>query len=473
MGEEAGTSTANARLADYKEKLLEAAILGLPLSLVSTASDRAKEELLTDPWKILWIVVPLACAAWLTLRIVRSTASKFDWRWSVFLGIYCSVFAFASSSDLLVWKRMPKGYYHEASGLGREWAVPLWLGDWRYWIVRRARASPYNIAVLLYDPVSGNTKERARLQDREAVELAKAGHAVGLAFDVTYEGKSAVDQLFCSAVKESGFTVLSTYDLTSVPGYLLPKRPPTKTDADLDCLQTDAQGHAMGLVDVDRVVRTIPLYWEDDTNAPALSVRIAKLMHAVHPDVPFSIPKGALLRFVPPADGIPVIQGADLGRLEESPLQLRNYFLIVGERSPLDTFETPFGLLSGALVHAYAAHSLLSGTYISRPPALWSAFIVFASCYVLTLLASRGVPALRLALGAVVLSAVTVALAAAAIYLWGIWLDVIYAVVATWILVPVLLGLRWTLARRSPVRGGTVISVQEPGPSYEARKRPS
>jgi hypothetical protein len=197
------------------------------------------------------------------------------------------------------------------------------------------------------------------------------------------------------------------------------------------------------------VIRTIPVYWEGDTNAPAFSVRIAQLMHAAHPDIPLVIPKSSLLWFAPPAGGVPVIEGPDLASLEKSPLQLRNYFLIVGERSPLDTFETPFGPLSGAVVHAYAVHSLLTGSYISRPPALWGALTVFASCYLLTLLASRGAPTLRLVLGAAVLSVLTVALSAAAIYLWGVWLDVIYAIVATWILVPLLLGMRWTLAKRA------------------------
>jgi hypothetical protein len=76
--------------------------------------------------------------------------------------------------------------------------------------------------------------------------------------------------------------------------------------------------------------------------------------------------------------------------------------------------------LPGTIVHAYAVDSLLSAHYIRRPPAWLSAFAVFASCYILTL----------------------VAVAATAMFLSAVWLDVIYAVVATWLRLPILLGVR-------------------------------
>jgi len=450
-----GGEALDGRLAGYREKLLEAAVMTLPLALVSAASDRAKDQLLTDPWKILWIVLPLTLAAWLTLRAVRLQASRLDWRWFVFLAVYCSVFALSSASDLLVWRRTPTGFYQGSSEAGREWLVPLWLGDWRYWVVRRAPAAPHNIAVLLYPPVDHTEKNwqaTARLNDRGVILLAATGHAAGIAFDVSYDAPAApvVDQMLCAAVKQSGMTVLSTYDLTSNPNDVLPKKPPTKADAAVDCLQVESQGHAMGWADGDHVVRTIPLYWEGDVNAPAFSVRIARQIHAARPDTALTMPRSALLRFVPPVEDIPVLEGAKLASLEKNPLQLRNYFLIVGELSKSDRFETPFGLLPGAVVHAYAAHSLLTGNYMERPPVVWSVFVVFASCYVLTLLASRGIRPWRLAFAAAGLSAAILVCSAAAMYLWSVWVDVIYAVVAIWLLVPLLVMMQWKWRRPGP-----------------------
>jgi CHASE2 domain-containing sensor protein len=93
-------------------------------------------------------------------------------------------------------------------------------------------------------------------------------------------------------------------------------------------------------------------------------------------------------------------------------------------------------------VHAYAVDSLLASHYVTRPPAWLSAFVVFASCYTLTLLAAARVSAKRLAIASAGITVTVVAVAAAAMHFSALWLDVIYAIVATWLLMPILLGIR-------------------------------
>jgi hypothetical protein len=85
---------------------------------------------------------------------------------------------------------------------------------------------------------------------------------------------------------------------------------------------------------------------------------------------------------------------------------------------------------------------LLASHYISRPPAWLSAFVVFASCYILTLVATLHASALRLTLAAAAITMAVVGVAGAAMYWSAVWFDVIYAVVATWLLLPLLFAVR-------------------------------
>lgn len=439
------------RVTRYREKLIEAAILAVPLSLIAATQSWISARLFGEPWKILWVILPLAIIAWLTWRtIVRPKQRAPHWRWFIVLGLFCAVFALASASDLLVWKRVPKsaGYYDRSDESARGWIVPVWLGDWRYRLVRRAPTELSGVVVILQQNLPGASKEALRVRDRRLIELARIGGARGIAFDVAYEESSRVDSIFCEAGERAkserrGFRVLSAYDLTPAKGELLPRRPPTPQSASvLPCLPASEQGHAMGLAEGDGIVRSIPLRWEGE-DAPAFSLRVAEALRDGDASKPrLSLPAGELLRFVPPDEELRIVEGRQLDALDRSPEQLAGYFLIVGERSDSDTFRTPFGNLSGAVVHAYAVHSLLSGAYIRRPPALWSAFIVFAGCYVLTLSAARQANARRLALTACVLTAIIVAMAAFAIWLWRVWVDVVYAVAAIWLLLPLLIVAR-------------------------------
>jgi CHASE2 domain len=438
------------RVTRYREKVIEAAILAVPLSLIAATQSWINTRLLAEPWRILWVLVPLAAVTWLTWRtVVRPQQRDLDWRWFVLLALFCSVFALAGASDLLVWKRAPRsgGYYDQLHEQTRGWLAPVWLGDWRYSLVRRAPSQLSGVVLILEEDAAGTPKESLRVRDRRLIELARIGGARGIAFDVAYQGRTRVDSVYCAAVERakherSGFRVLSAYDLTPSPGDLLPRRPPlAQSKLVLPCLPASEQGHAMGLAEGDGIVRSIPLQWERE-DAPAFSVRIAE---ALRGSAKPSLPEDQLLRFTAPYDDLQIIEGKRLGDIERSPEQLDGYFLIVGERSPADTFKTPFGRLPGAVVHAYAVHSLLSGAYIRRPAAVWSAFIVFAGCYALTLFAAKRPSPRRLVVVACVLTGIIGVFAAAAIYFWRVWLDVIYGVAAIWLLLPLLIVARRVL----------------------------
>jgi phosphate/sulfate permease len=63
----------------------------------------------------------------------------------------------------------------------------------------------------------------------------------------------------------------------------------------------------------------------------------------------------------------------------------------------------------------------------------------------LTLLAARRSSSRVLVLTTAAITAAVAAVAAAAMYFSAVWLDVIYAVVAVWLLLPLLLGIRTRL----------------------------
>jgi CHASE2 domain-containing sensor protein len=297
------------------------------------------------------------------------------------------------------------------------------------------------VVVLVAHP-PGATREWLRWQDRRIVEMARKGGALGVAFDVTFTGPAEVDPLFCKSVTDWGLPVLSAYEFQKDEALGLYAMMPATQQ--LPCLPVANQGHAMALAEADERVRAIPLFWGGvQGRQAALSVRVAQCIHSQCASNDLPVPNARLLRYLRPGAGaLTVISPDKLDALERNPSVLRDRFLLVGEGSGTDVFMTPFGRLPGTVVHAYAVDSLLASHYITRPPAWLSAFVVFASCYVLMLLAALRMSTRRLVMAAAGITAAVIAVAATAMYLSAVWLDVIYAVAATWLLLPLLLGLR-------------------------------
>jgi CHASE2 domain len=432
-------------LSHWNEKFIEAAVLSVPLALVAKATDPLQSRFFDEPWAALWVLLPLGGATWLSwLLLRRSRASILNWRVIGFLAIYCSVFALASASDLLVWRRMPQAYEGEA-GSGRGWLLPVTAGDWRYWLAPASTSRPNNPIVVLLDHPPDATREWLRWQDRRVLELARKGGAQGVAFDVAFSGSTDIDPLFCQSVSAAGFPVLSTYELQKEKVLGLYAMVPATQQ--LPCLPVANQAHAMGIAEADERVRSIPLFWNGvKGKQPALSLRVAQCIHSKCTSDDLPIPNERLLRFLQPGPkALTVIAPDQLAALERSPSVLRDRFLLVGDAAGADVFKTPFGRLPGTVVHGYAVDALLTSHYITRPTAWLSAFVVFASCYILILLAGERLSKRALVLAAAEITAAVIAMAAAAMYFSAVWLDVIYAVVAVWLLLPLLLGIRHRL----------------------------
>jgi CHASE2 domain-containing sensor protein len=424
---------------------LNALLTGVAGAIITRLGGFFDTGVLTEPWKILWFLVPLAIAVvitWVLLR--RHRGDKLDWRWFVLLGVYCGIFGVASSSELLVWEREP-AHSSSAGNVGRSWFLPVGFGDWRYAIARRKAASR-DLAVVLLSDSTHEKRIWKRQRDRRLIDLANTQGARGIAFDVDYSGPPTdVDDRLCSTVERARtrMFVIAAPDLTGADNGML--RPLTPMTGSLACFPVDEQGHAMGYADSDARVRTLPLYWNGDHNAPAFGVRVAAAIQKAMAKPELEVSSMESLRFLPPqAKTLQILEVADLSQLELPTAPLKGYFVIVGERSAVDSFLTPFSKQPepGAIVHAYAVHSLLNDTYIRRPGSLSSVVMVLVACYALTLFAARRYDARRLAQIAGIITLIIMILSAGAMYLWYVWLDVIYAVVAVWLLLPILLASR-------------------------------
>jgi CHASE2 domain-containing sensor protein len=118
---------------------------------------------------------------------------------------------------------------------------------------------------------------------------------------------------------------------------------------------------------------------------------------------------------------------------------MRDCWVLVGENLSSDTFLTPFGQIPGVLIHAYAIHSLRHGHFLTRTP-WWSGLLMtLLSCYVIFSLVAQRASRVRIIGTALLLSALIVAASIVALVIWLIWLDVIYVLVAIWLLVSVLI----------------------------------
>jgi CHASE2 domain-containing sensor protein len=315
--------------------------------------------------------------------------------------------------------------------------------------------------VLLLSDSRNEEKAWRRNRDRRLVEIARLQHASGIALDFDYSGVVPdADEFLCETVdqaRKEGVFVIAAPDLTGESGGVL--KPQARLGGSLPCFPAQQQGHAMGLADLDRTVRTVPLYWEGDRNAPAFSLRVATAIREKLAEPPLELESFTSLRFLPPRTGtLQIVAVDDLSKLEQRTDALSNYFIIVGEQSRHDVFRTPFSDKPepGAVVHAYATHSLVSGTFVRRPGPLWSVIMILVSCYALTLFAARGFTVKELALVAGLVTIVIVVASVAAMYFWNVWLDVIYAITALWLLVPVLLASRRLMAAPKVVQEAPV-----------------
>ncbi|HSL82051.1 MAG TPA: hypothetical protein VLF66_04700, partial [Thermoanaerobaculia bacterium] len=153
---------------------------------------------------------------------------------------------------------------------------------------------------------------------------------------------------------------------------------------------------------------------------------------------------GRFLQPLPSPAGHPIAAYQELVGAGDAAMgaELRGMFLLVGEASDDERFDTPTGERLGVEIHADAVQALRTGSYLRRVPPELTLGVILVLCYLVAALVAAGAPAGKLVKVALGGSAVLVAGSALATWAARLWVDVIYGLVAVWLLLMLLLALR-------------------------------
>jgi len=425
---------------DLRKELLRLLLLAIPTGLVQFLIKRFQDGLAWQPWQSVWILIPLVVISWILWQIVKGRREfRLHGPFLAFFVCYVLIFDIAASTGLLDWKRVPTGY--DPHAVPSSFLIPGFFGDWRYRLLQKG-AVGQDVSIVLMPPAERVAERRADL--RRLIRIAQINHAKGLAFDFYFPDAAPariVDDLLCSEVKtaaEQGTTSVFGYSFDVVVHGEIRRQPTSQT---LPCIAPDISGHLVVLQDVDDSVRYVPLYFRGNRDQPSLSLRVASaLSNRRTNELP--APDNGLLQFVAPSRLPGTIRYEELTGDPQAGIFLRDQWVFVGENSDQDTFKTPFGKVPGVMIHAFAAESLAHGLYIQHLPP-WQIFVlIFGFCYILAVFAAQGVTVRGMLRFAAVSTISLIALAAASMWLWRIWVDTIYFASAIWILLPLLLAWR-------------------------------
>jgi CHASE2 domain-containing sensor protein len=237
------------------------------------------------------------------------------------------------------------------------------------------------------------------------------------------------------------------YGLGVRDGGVYPVSPPATLRP---CLSLGQEAHTARFVEADDRVRVVPLFLENNPQLPALSLRIASAL-SEREGSSLRVPRSHLLQFSKPEPDIPTVSLETLLADPDHRDRLRARFLVVGEapraRDTLDTFATPYGLLPGVMIHAYAANNLVMGTAIERGSTLPAVMLGWVIGIQVAIYAARGLSGWGLVGLGVLWSAGILALAALAVGLAHTWVDAVYELAAIWAMVAALIAWR-AVARR-------------------------
>lgn len=425
--------------AELRKDLLKMVTMALPTALIAMAITLMRDKFADHPGQTLYFIIPGILV--LAILFVRSTIRqrlKLGWPFLVFLSVYILIFYVAAESRVLDWKRIAVSYDNVAS---RHSLALNSYGDWHYRVIS-AEPPLQNLAIVLMKP---ETYEQGRLDLADLLAIAQISGARGVALDsyfVKYKAdkgpiEKGIDEILCSRIEAArlkGMRVFVAYGSQWISGRL-DKIP---MDPDLEkCLPRSDQGHLMGYAEWDGVVRSIPLYFWNEPQSEAFSLKIAR---SFNPSV--KVPHDGALQFIKPSEDFPIISFAKLDQSEDERSILNGRFILAGEESAQDSFPTPYGLKPGVVIHAYAVQALLNNHFIKRPPWWISLILVSVWCYLMMVLIARGVGNVKLILTNVAVSLFIVVMAALVMHFWLTWIDVIYPLVATWIYMFLLIILR-------------------------------
>jgi CHASE2 domain-containing sensor protein len=377
------------------------------------------------------LVIAAAAVLWRRRRRPVALGNGF----LTFFLAYCLLFALAAESDLLSGQRVLLAGYEET--LPRNFLAPNGLGDWHYAWAPAAPTAQDLIVVTL--ATAGELREDARRRFAFLIRKALEHEARGIAFDFYLEQPSEVDAFLAAELAradEAGMPVLFGYRHEAKEDGWIVRRPLPPELA--PALPLARLGHLAGYLEHDGKVRMTPVGLPGVGGLESLSFKIAATLSGE-----VTAPESGLVQFTAPRGGV---------RVEEFSPELdwelwRDRFVIVGPPGRSDARQTPFGELQGVVIHAYAAHSLRTGCYITRLDSDWAFPAIFVFGYVLTVLEARGSPRRALAATALGMSLAVAVTAALAVHVAWLWIDVSYPLAAIWGLTGLLLAGRWLRGR--------------------------
>lgn len=441
MSPEESKTTGDSNLfdAELRKDLGKQFVMFLPMFLITMASRLLTDRLVNQPETVVLILLPaIIIQALIMVRAAIRKKFRLGWPFLVFFFVYILTFYFAAETSVLDWKRTLIG--HDRA-VPRNFLALNYYGDWHYRVVSQERALNKLVIVLMKPPQS---YEQGRLDVADLLAISQSSGAVGVALDsyfVQYVSenekvKKKIDEIFCMDLDEArkkGLKVFVAYDF-KVEGDYIDREP---VDPGLaECLPDADQGHMVGYAESDGFIRSIPLYFDNDRTQEALSLKVAK---SLDPNVNPSV---RLLQFIAPRNDFRTITFAELSQPDMARKLLKDRFILAGEVSEQDSFQTPFGKKSGVVIHAYAIQSLLENRFVKRPSWWLSLFPIAVWCYLLMVLTAHGLGSLKLILVNAAVSLFMIAISALAMSLWLTWIDLIYPLLAAWLFLLLLIALR-------------------------------
>jgi CHASE2 domain-containing sensor protein len=428
------------RLVKYKEQLLQAALLTIPLAVVGRLNELLRVRLFGQPWEAIWILVPIAIGVFLLRqRVVRVSTPYPDGRLLAFLGAYILLFTVASQASFLDVSRELTAF---GTPVSRRWITPVSWGDWRYRLVPKRRDPRDELVVVQLKPGAGRSVVEARKELIDVIAVAAKYGARGVALDVYFSEPSAIDPLLCHTITTAPIPVFVGFGFERRQGRIVETGFP---DTLKPCLRDSTVAHLAGFLDFDRVSRATPMFFRNDPRRPALGLSVARVLSG---DAAVNVPPDGVLRFIPPPEDPLTVRFDELQAGAADRNFLRNRFVMAGEAEQ-DSFETVFGRKPGIMVHAYVVHSLRQAHDIRRL-SWWLGFaITVVFCYWITVWSANGVRVRTLIALCLAATLVTIAVAVASIVMGPYWFDVVYPVTAVWLLLPILVGFRRVIGLRT------------------------
>jgi hypothetical protein len=423
------------RLEKYRDKLFELVLLFVPQALIGAWLARISKPFVEQPWHAVLFMASFFILTWIAWQRASRRSSLQVRGWMlVFLVVYLSLFSCVASLRVLDWKH--ESVIVARSQLPRHWLMPASWGDWRYWFIARGERVVDPVVITVKPPAS---PDAGRIEVANLIQFAVNQGARGIAFDFHFsDSASAFDSILCGLVKSAGIPVFAGVRIKpgAVAGGLHAE---PYNSAIESCWPQELRGHLHGYRDADGRVRNV-VTRISGRDYVALSERVARAVNSK-----LDTTRRALIQFVETGSPIATVASDQLARLQ--PGELTGRFLFVGEDSPQETFSTPFGDRLGVQIHATAAANLISNHWIQRTQWWSSMLLIFAACYLIIALVVEGFSPRSLVLTASGVSVFLLLTAALAMRLSLFWLDVVYPLVAVWLLLALLLYRR-RLTRR-------------------------